>query len=138
MARRNYEPGRFRRYVSGGTRPATPALVLRLLRDAYASPDEPAYWDRLEARIMTRLQPAPDWAHGGWPAAFATWARAGVAAACAAALAAGLAAWTSRNTEARVAYETVLEGPTAVPVLTNSRYIDVSEREATERYVLSH
>jgi hypothetical protein len=114
--------------------------VSRLLRDAYAPPDDAAYWDRLEARVMASLQqPAPAWAAvSGWSAAFGAWARAGLAAACAAAIAAGVAAWTSRNTEARVAYETVLEGPTAVPVLTDSRFINVSEREATARYVLSH
>jgi hypothetical protein len=135
---RERQPGRFRRSGNNGGRPATPALVMRLLRDAYASPEDPAYWDRLEARILARLQPAQGWTVDGWSVAFGAWARAGLAAACVAVLAAGLAAWTSRNTEARVAYETVLEGPTAVPVLTNSRFINVSVQEATERYVLSH
>jgi hypothetical protein len=127
----------FARHTPG--RPTTSNLVTRLLRDAYALPDDPAYWDRLEARIMARIAPTPAWAVTGWPAAFSVWARAGLAAACAAAVAAGVAAWTSRNLEARVAYETVLEGPTAVfPVLSDSPFINVSEREATARYVLSH
>jgi hypothetical protein len=138
MRGRQRQPGRFRRSGSNGGRPAGPALMLRLLRDAYAAPEDPAYWDRLEARIVARLHPAQGWTMDAWSAAFGAWARAGLAAACAAVLAAGLAAWTSRNTEARVAYETVLEGSAAVPVITNSRFINVSVQEATERYVLSH
>jgi len=130
-------PRRVRRPADG--RSPTAALVSRLLRDAYAVPDDPAFWDRLEARIMASVEPpAPRWAVIGWSAAFRVWARAGVAAACAAAVAAGVAAWTRHNTEARVAYETVLAGPTAVPVLADTRFINVSEQEATARYVLSH
>ena len=129
---------RLRRRSGLGRSPSS-ALVARLLQESYAAPDDPAYWDHLEARIMGRLpQPAAAWAVTGWPTAFRAWANAGLAAACAAAVAAGVAAWTSHNTEARVAYETVLEGPTAVPVLADTRFINVSEREATARYVLSH
>jgi hypothetical protein len=110
-----------------------------LLRDAYAAPEDPAFWDRLEGRIMASVQqPAPAWTVMGWPAAFQMWARAGLAAACAAAIAAGVAAWTSHTMESRVAFETELAGPTAVPVLADSRFINVSEQEATARYVLSH
>jgi hypothetical protein len=122
----------------GSGRSPTAALVSRLLRDAYAPPADQAYWDRLETRIMAGVQPTTVWTVNGWPAAFRAWARAGLAAACAAAIAAGVAAWTSRNTEARVAYETVLDGPTSVPILADSRFINVSETEAAARYVLSH
>jgi len=87
---------------------------------------------------MARVCPPPPWSVTGWQAAFSVWARAGLAAACAAAIAAGVAAWSSRNMEARVAYETVLDGPTDVPVLSDSRFLNVSEQEATARYVLSH
>ncbi len=141
----------------------TAARVRALLRELYAAPEDPAYWDRLESRIMARVMPMAArtaggaWtvarrvgvetggrvrdhavAIGGWPAAFRAWARAGLAVACAAVLAAGMAAWASRTTEARVAYETVLDEPSAVPVLADTRFINVSEREATARYVLSH
>jgi hypothetical protein len=137
MSRRLQFSGRLRRHSN--VRPPTSALVTRLLRDAYTAPDDPAFWDRLEARIMAKVhQPAPLWAATGWAAAFRSWGRAGLAAACAAAIAAGIAAWTSRNTEARVAYESVLDREYAVPVLADSRFINVSEQEATARYVLSH
>jgi hypothetical protein len=124
--RRAADPGR-----------SLPALT-RLLRQAFATPEDPAYWERLEARIMAGVRrhasatPADHWA-----AAFNAWTRAGVAAAGIAALAAGLAAWSTRDTGSRVAYETVLDMPTA-PVQTDTRFIDVSEQEATVRYVFSH
>lgn len=138
MSRRLYFTGRRHERSRSGRSP-TGALVTRLLRDVYGTPEDPAFWERLEERIMARVPTsAPAWSGGGWAAAFRVWARAGVAAACAAALAAGVAAWTSRNTEARVAYETVLDRPTADPVLADSRFINVSEQEATARYVLSH
>ena len=130
--------GPLRRHLGPGGRSPTAALVSRLLRDAYAPPDDSAYWDRLEARVMAHVQPASGWVATGWSAAFGAWGRAGLAAACAAAIAASVAAWTSSNTEARVAYETVLDGPAAVPILADSRFINVSEQEATARYVLSH
>jgi hypothetical protein len=136
MSRRARFAGHLRRRSNG--RPPTSALVSRLLRDAYAAPQDPAFWDRLEARIMASVQPAPAWSANGWPAAFGAWARAGLAAACAAALAAGVAAWTSRNIEARVAAESVLDREYAVPVFADSRFINVSERDASARYVLSH
>ena len=135
MSRHARFSGHLRRRSNG--RPPTSALVSRLLRDAYAAPQDLAFWDRLEARIMASVQPAPAWPSSGWSAAFRSWARAGLAAACAAALAAGVAAWTSRNIEARVAYESVLDREYAVPVLADSRFINVSEREASARYVLS-
>ena len=136
MPRRVHFSGHLRR--RSNVRPPTSALVTRLLRDAYAAPDDAAFWGRLEARIMAKVQPAPIWTSNGWSAAFRSWGRAGLAAACAAAIAAGVAAWTSRNTEARVAYQSVLDREYAVPVLADSRFINVSEQEATARYVLSH
>lgn len=137
MRRRLYFTDHFRRPAGAGRSP-TSALVSRLLRDVYAPPEDPAFWDRLEARVMAAAQPAPLWSGSRWPAAFRAWARAGLAAACAAAAAAGVAAWTSHATEARVAYETVLDRSAADPVLADTRFINVSEQEATARYVLSH
>ncbi len=117
----------------------TQTTLERLLREAYAAPAEPAYWDQLEARIMARVQPTSVRRPGAiWAAGFGLWARAGMAAACAAAVAAGLATWSINKTEARVAYETVLDVRPALPVQSDTRFIDVSDMEATNRYVLSH
>ena len=138
------EPGRpslragFRRNAGSSRLPSGSSLT-RLLRDAYAPPDDLPYWDRLEARIMAGIRGHADrGAVDGWGAAFQVWARAGLAAACIVALAAGAAAWSSRGTAARVAYEAIVDVPTPAVVQTDSRFINVSEREATGRYVFSH
>jgi hypothetical protein len=118
--------------------PPTQTALERLLRDAYAPPDDPAYWDHLEVRIMARVQRGTGRRPvRGWQAAFTVWARAGVAAACAAAAAAGVATWSIHKTEGRVAYESVL-GVAQLPVQSQTRFIDVSDHEASVRYVLSH
>jgi hypothetical protein len=117
----------------------TQTALERLLREAYAAPADPVYWDQLEARIMASVQPTAGRRRGTtWTAGFGIWARAGMAAACAAAVAAGLATWSINKTEARVAYETVLDVRPALPVQSDTRFIDVSDMEATNRYVLSH
>jgi len=117
----------------------TQTTLERLLREAYAPPADAAYWDELETRIMARVQPVAGRRPGSvWTAGFGVWARAGMAAACAAAVAAGLATWSINKTEARVAYETVLDVRPALPVQSDTRFIDVSDQEATSRYVLSH
>jgi hypothetical protein len=138
------EPGRsparslFRRGGAGGRVPSGPSLT-RLLREAYAAPDDLHYWSRLEARIMAGVRSQTG--HGaadGWAAAFHAWARAGLAAACLAAVAGGVAAWSGRDMEARVAYEAVVDVPTPAVVQSDSRFINVSEREAAGQYVFSH
>jgi hypothetical protein len=117
----------------------TQTTLERLLREAYAAPADAAYWDELETRIMARVQPIVGRRPVTvWTAGFGVWARAGMAAACAAAVAAGLATWSINKTEARVAYETVLDVRPALPVQSDTRFIDVSDQEATSRYVLSH
>jgi hypothetical protein len=138
------EPGRpvvrslFHRNVGNSRLPSGPSLT-RLLREAYAPPDDVHYWGRLEARIMAgvRGQAARD-AIDGWAGAFKVWARAGLAAACLAALAGGFAAWSGRDIEARVAYEAVVDVPAPTVVQADNRFINVSEREATGQYVFSH
>ena len=131
-----------RRGAPGGRLPSGPSLT-RLLREVYASPDDVHYWNRLEARIMAGVRGQAGrgtigGAIDGWAAAVHAWARAGLAAACLAAVAGGIAAWTGRDTEARVAYEAVVDVPTPAVVQSDSRFIDVSEHEATGRYVFSH
>jgi hypothetical protein len=112
--------------------------IERLLREEYMAPSDPKYWDQLEARIMARVHPTAGRPASRWPAAFRIWARAGLAAAGVAAVAAGVATWSTRNTAGRIAYETVLDVPSGIPVPSDTRFIDVSEQEATVRYVLSH
>jgi anti-sigma-K factor RskA len=79
--------------------------VTRALRDIYAPPAAPEYWDALERRIMDRIEGdvAPWWTVMG------RWTHVGAAAAAVALLAAGLATTlATRDAEARFAYESVL------------------------------
>ena len=138
------EPGRsrarslFRRGGAAGRLPSGPSLT-RLLREAYTAPDDPHYWNRLEARIMAGVRSQTGrGAADGWAAAFHAWARAGLAAACLAAVAGGVAAWSGRDMAACVAYEAVVDVPTPAVVQSDSRFINVSEREAAGQYVFSH
>jgi len=116
------------------------ALVTRLLSDHYAAPEDQAYWDKLESRIMKNVaaEAAGRRDVGNWSTAFRLWFRAGVAAACLAASGAGVAAWSSRHTEARVAYTAILDSPAPTPVIATTYPSNVSEREAAVQYVLSH
>jgi hypothetical protein len=128
----------FRRDGAGARLPSGPSLT-RLLREVYAAPEDDNYWARLEARIMAGVRSqAGRSGIDGWAAAFHAWARAGLAAACVAAVAGGITAWSGRDMEARVAYEAVVDVPTPAVMQSDSRFINVSEREATGRYVFSH
>lgn len=129
--------------------------VTRLLREEHTPPDDPRYWGLLEMRIMDGIRrsavaqpgdptasavthPSGNRGSAGWSAAFSAWARAGVAAAGIAAFAAALAAWSTNTTETRIAYQTVVDVPGTVPIQADTRFINVSEQEATDRYVFSH
>jgi hypothetical protein len=110
--------------------------VTRVLRDLYAPPADPAYWEALEHRIMARV----DEEATPWWATFGRWTRAGVAAAALALVASGLAATVAtRAAEVRVAYEGIL-GDT-IPTTSYeraSRMAGISEVEASFQYVISH
>jgi hypothetical protein len=120
------------------------ATITAMLRDVYAAPAEGAYWDSLEARIMSYIK-----AHRealipvNWWSDLASWAAPGMAAAALLFVAAGLL-WSRQNDEElRTSYDAVTESlasdvlPGAVQVVT-APHDGSSQREATIRYVLSH
>ena len=120
------------------------ATITAMLRDVYAAPSEGAYWDSLEARIMSYIK-----AHRAavipvnWWSDLASWAAPGMAAAALLFVAAGLL-WSRQNDEElRTSYDAVTESlasdvlPGAVQVAT-APHDGSSQREATIRYVLSH
>jgi hypothetical protein len=122
------------------------AKLTALLRDSYAAPAEAAYWDGLEARILSliaahrmgivQLQP-------NWWSVLGRWAAPGLAAAALLFVVAGLVLSRENEAELRTTYEEVTEPavvdvlPGAVQVVTSPRD-GSSQREATFRYVLSH
>jgi hypothetical protein len=89
--------------------------VTRVLRDVYASPSPNAsYWDTLESRIMARIAgagEAPEW----W-GVFHGWVRIGLAAAVLAGVLTGAALLRDREAQERLAYDTVMESASVIPV----------------------
>ena len=120
------------------------AKITEMLREVYAPPAGGAYWDALEARIMSYIKE-----HQAivipvnWWSDLASWAGPGLAAAALLFVAAGLMWSRQKNEEISTTYEAVTESlasdvlPGAVQVVTAPRD-GSSQREATFRYVLSH
>jgi len=111
--------------------------VTRVLRDLYASPASNAsYWDSLESRIMTRIaiaREAPEW----W-GVFHGWVRVGLAAAVLAAVLTGAALYRERQAQERLAYETVMESASSIPLAGPTIARGPSRnRDATLRSIIS-
>lgn len=106
--------------------------VTRALRELYAAPSDPGYWDRLEARVLARIAADAD----AWWSPFGGWGRLGVIAAGIAALAVGAALSRARQVEARVAYEHIVETPRTLGEQIATATTGLPPREATLRYVL--
>jgi hypothetical protein len=109
--------------------------ITSLLRSAYQAPQDPSYWEGLEARIMSRVTGARP---AEWWDVLAQWTRAGLLAAGVAAVAALAAAWQTRAAEARVAYEVVAKTPPVLPGQRAAHTAGASEREAALRYVTAY
>jgi len=120
------------------------AKITEMLREVYAPPAGGAYWDALEARIMSYIKE-----HQAitipvnWWSDLASWAGPGLAAAALLFVAAGLMWSRQKNEEMGTTYEAVTESlasdvlPGAIQVVT-APHDGSSQREATFRYVLSH
>jgi hypothetical protein len=110
--------------------------VTRLLRAAYRAPADPAYWEGLEQRIMSRIAAAaatPATQAAEWWEAFAGWTRAGLVAAGIAAAMVATALMQTRAAEARLAYEAVVEAPPALAGAQVLRAPGISDRAAALR-----
>ena len=111
--------------------------VRRTMRALYAPPSAPSYWDGLERRIMERVT------RGGpveWWSFFDGWKRAGLIAAGIAAILTAVVALRSREVDARLAYEAVIEAPdSALNAVANAPVIPygTSARDVTLRYLLT-
>ena len=111
--------------------------VTRVLRDVYASPAPNAsYWDTLESRILARIAgagEAPEW----W-GVFHCWVRIGLAAAVLAGVLSGAALLRDREAQDRLAYESVMESASVIPVAAPTIARGPSRsRDATLRSLLS-
>lgn len=122
------------------------AKLSALLRDVYAPPADPAYWDGLETRVLSllaahrmgivRIQP------NLW-SVLGRWAAPGMAAAALLFVAAGLLLSRENDARMQTTYEEVSE-PSVIDVLPGAVHVVTaphdgsSQRDATFRYVLSH
>lgn len=121
------------------------AKITEVLRDVYAPPAEGAYWDALEARIMSYIKTHEDAASipVNWWSDLASWSAPGLAAAALLFVAAGMMWSRQKDEDLRTSYEAVSESlasdvlPGALQVVT-APLDGSSQREATFRYVLSH
>jgi hypothetical protein len=120
------------------------AKITEMLREVYAPPAGGAYWDALEARIMSYIKEHQAISIPvNWWSDLASWAGPGLAAAALLFVAAGLMWSRQKNEEMGTTYEAVTEPlasdvlPGAVQVVT-APHDGSSQREATFRYVLSH
>jgi hypothetical protein len=109
--------------------------LTRALRRLYAAPADEAYWEAFAARIMARI--GRDAESEGWWQPLAGLARIGIIAAGIALVVAGAALTYSRNAEARIAYEAIIETPRSAALQLAIDRGTGAEREATLRYVLS-
>jgi hypothetical protein len=100
------------------------------LRALHAAPAGDAYWNDLEARIMSRVIEVDL----GWWGELDRWARPAMLVAALLILAAGAAMFRAHQVETQAAYENLLT-PSPVPVEAAIRPTLEGEREATLRDV---
>ncbi|HEY9480134.1 MAG TPA: hypothetical protein VIP79_08580 [Gemmatimonadaceae bacterium] len=105
------------------------------LRRLYAPPADEGYWSDLAQRIMTRI--ANENEGDVWWQPFARLARVGVLAAGVALAVASIALTRDRATDARLAYEPIMDTPRAAPLQIAIEQDASSEREAMLRYVIA-
>ena len=111
--------------------------LTRAMRDAlrgmYSPPNDVRFWDALERKVLARIEAEDAQA---WWLPYEGWVRRGLIAAGLVAVAAGLALGRARNTEARIAYETIIETPRTLPQQLATKTADLPAREATLQYVI--
>jgi hypothetical protein len=104
--------------------------VARELRSLYAAPAGDAYWNELQARIMSRVADV----ELGWWTELDRWVRPAMAAAAVLLIAAGVAMFRAHEVEGDIAAENMLSSP-AVPVSTAIRPALQDDREARIRFL---
>ncbi len=109
--------------------------LTRELRAIVAPPADAAYWETLEHRILARVQRARQ--EGAWWVLSERAYQFGLLAAGLTLIVAASVFLRERALERRMAYETVIESPTATPQ-TFARKGLVPDRQATLRAVTDH
>lgn len=122
--------------VPNEDRDSLPQETREVLRDMYAPPADPGYWEALEARILARVRREGTRA---WWTYFPDWMRAGVVAAAAALVLFALVWFQDRQAAQRMAEQQLLQPLIdEVPVLVETMADEPERaRNATLRYVIS-
>ena len=105
--------------------------VTRVLREVYAAPDDPVFWDALEARILTRVAAEGD----AWYLPFQEWMRTGLVAAGILVAAAALTLAQLHTDSRREAVQSVIETPRTLAHQMATETTPLPDREATLRLV---
>lgn len=100
--------------------------LTRTLRAIYATPDDPAYWAGLEARILARIAADGD----AWYQAYHGWLRQGLAAAAVLVAAALFALGQLQDATMRSAVHSVIETPRTLAHQMVTETTELSDREA--------
>jgi hypothetical protein len=110
------------------------AELTSALRALYATPNEDAYWDALEARILAQV------AHAGentdWWAELTEMARPGLVAAAALIFAASAALANSRQDEVSSAYASVIS-PAPASIEPATRAASIGDGDAAVHFITS-
>ncbi len=105
--------------------------VTRALREIYSTPDDPAFWDALEARILARITSEGD----AWWLPFQEWVRTGLVAAGILVAAAALTLAQLNAEPRRQAGKSVIEQPRTLAHQMATETTPLPDREATLRLV---
>ncbi len=114
----------------------TDPRVTSALRAHYAAPRDGAYWEELQARVMSRITTN---ARGGWLNVAAGWARPGLAAAAVVLIfATAMLLGSTSDANEQVAFEVMTPAEASRPEFIYTEHDAASQREATLRLVVSH
>ena len=107
--------------------------VTRILREIYASPDDPSFWSALEGRVLARVAAEGD----AWWLPFQDWMRTGLVAAGILVAAAAVTLAQLRTESRREAVQSVIETPRTLAHQMATETSPLPDREATLRLVTS-
>lgn len=109
--------------------------ITAALRALHAAPRDDAYWERLQARVQSRVA---DGARAGWMQVAAGWARPGLVAAAAVLLAAAAIFQSDRDEAEQITFAAVAEAGRNQPELIYTEYDAARQRDETLRLVVAH
>lgn len=109
--------------------------VTAALRALHAAPLEDAYWEQLQARVLSHVSLG---ARAGWMQVAAGWARPGLIAAAAVLLAAAAIFQFGRDGAEQITFAAFADGARNQPELIYTEHDAAMQRDETLRLVVAH